>query len=97
MADQLAHEAAFFSIGSNELIQYVMVADRTNPRVAAMADPFQPAVVRMLSQTIEAGRRAGIDVVVLFGVYVSLHRRPVYADLAEVSEPSLPAIHNTIA
>jgi len=43
IADQLAREASFFSIGSNDLIQYVMAADRTNSRVAPMADPFQPA------------------------------------------------------
>ena len=62
VADQLAREASFFSIGSNDLIQYVMAADRTNSRVAAIADPFQPAVLRMIRQTIEAGRNAGIEV-----------------------------------
>ena len=62
VADQLAREASFFSIGSNDLIQYVMAADRTNSRVAPIADPFQPAVLRMIRQTIEAGRGAGIGV-----------------------------------
>jgi phosphocarrier protein FPr len=62
VADQLAREADFFSIGSNDLIQYTMAADRTNARVAALADPFQPAVLRMLQQAIEAARRAGIGV-----------------------------------
>ncbi|MGP0072827.1 MAG: phosphoenolpyruvate--protein phosphotransferase [Bryobacteraceae bacterium] len=62
VADQLAREASFFSIGSNDLIQYVMAADRTNSRVAPLADPFQPAVLRMLRETIQAGRHAGIGV-----------------------------------
>jgi phosphocarrier protein FPr len=62
VADQLAREASFFSIGSNDLIQYVMAADRTNSRVAPIADPFQPAVLRMIRQTIEAGRGGGIGV-----------------------------------
>jgi len=61
-ADQLAREADFFSIGSNDLIQYVMAADRTNARVAPLADPFQPAVIRMIRQTIQEGRKAGIGV-----------------------------------
>jgi multiphosphoryl transfer protein len=62
VADQLAREASFFSIGSNDLVQYVMAADRTNSRVAPLADPFQPAVLRMLRDTIQAGRQAGIGV-----------------------------------
>ena len=57
IADQLAREANFFSIGTNDLVQYVMAADRTNARVAPLADPFQPAVLRMLRQTMEAARR----------------------------------------
>ncbi|HEY2013404.1 MAG TPA: phosphoenolpyruvate--protein phosphotransferase [Bryobacteraceae bacterium] len=62
LAPELAREAAFFSIGSNDLIQYSMAADRTNSRVAALADSFQPAVLRMIRQAVEAGRSAGIDV-----------------------------------
>jgi phosphocarrier protein FPr len=58
----LAREASFFSIGSNDLIQYVMAADRTNPRVAPIADPFQPAVLGMIRQAVQAGRDAGIEV-----------------------------------
>jgi phosphocarrier protein FPr len=52
----------FFSIGSNDLSQYVMAADRTNARVAKLADSFQPAVLRMIHQTVQAARRAGIKV-----------------------------------
>jgi phosphoenolpyruvate-protein phosphotransferase/dihydroxyacetone kinase phosphotransfer subunit len=61
VADQLAREASFFSIGTNDLIQYAMAADRTNARVAPIADPFQPAVLRLIRQAVEAARAAGIE------------------------------------
>ncbi len=60
IADQLAQEVDFFSIGTNDLTQYVMAADRGNRRVSALADALQPAVLRMIAQTVEAGQRAGI-------------------------------------
>jgi len=62
VADRLAGEADFLSIGTNDLIQYIMAADRTNARVASIADPFQPAVLRTIRQVIEAGRSHGIEV-----------------------------------
>jgi len=62
VADELAREVGSFSIGTNDLIQYLMAADRTNARVAPLADPFQPAVIRMIRQTIQEGRKAGIGV-----------------------------------
>jgi phosphocarrier protein FPr len=62
IADQLACEAGFFSIGTNELIQYTMAADRNNTRVAPIANPFQSAVLRLVRQVVEAGRLAGIEV-----------------------------------
>jgi phosphoenolpyruvate-protein phosphotransferase/dihydroxyacetone kinase phosphotransfer subunit len=62
IADQLAGEATRLSIGTNDLIQYVMAADRTNARVAPLADPFQPAVLRMIRDTVQAARKAGVTV-----------------------------------
>jgi phosphocarrier protein FPr len=62
MADQLAKEADFFSIGTNDLTQYVMAADRGNAAVARLSDSFHPAVLRMVRTTVEAGHRAGIPV-----------------------------------
>lgn len=62
IADLLAKEADFFSIGTNDLTQYVMAADRGNAKVADMGVPYQPAVLRAIREVIRAGHEAGIPV-----------------------------------
>jgi phosphotransferase system enzyme I (PtsI) len=54
MADQLAKEVDFFSIGTNDLAQYTLAADRTNARVAHLSNAFQPAVLRLVRDVIRA-------------------------------------------
>jgi phosphotransferase system enzyme I (PtsI) len=61
-ADLLAREAAFFSIGSNDLTQYAMAADRGLADLAARYPHDSPAVLRLIAQATEAARRAGIPI-----------------------------------
>jgi phosphocarrier protein FPr len=62
LAHQLARHVDFFSIGTNDLAQYMMVADRSNPRVAGLVNPLQPGVLLALQQVVQAAYAAGIGV-----------------------------------
>ena len=62
LADKLAQEADFFSIGTNDLIGYTMCADRGNDRISNLYSVYYPAVLRSLKNIIESGERAGIMV-----------------------------------
>jgi phosphotransferase system enzyme I (PtsP) len=59
LADRFLREVDFLSIGTNDLIQYILAVDRSNRKVANLYEPLHPAVLSALSSTIEAGKRGG--------------------------------------
>jgi phosphotransferase system enzyme I (PtsI) len=61
-ADSLAAVSDFFALGTNDLVQYTVAIDRADDQVAALYNPLNPAVLRLLEFSIEAGKRAGIPV-----------------------------------
>lgn len=62
MAATFARESEFFSIGTNDLVQYVLAVDRTNETVASLYTPGHPAVLKLMKDVVRAARRQGIDV-----------------------------------
>ncbi|MBR0413912.1 MAG: phosphoenolpyruvate--protein phosphotransferase [Clostridia bacterium] len=62
ISDLLAKEAAFFSIGTNDLTAYTMAVDRGNAKLSRLYDTFQPAVLRAIEMTIKNAKAAGIEV-----------------------------------
>jgi multiphosphoryl transfer protein len=101
IADKLAGEVDFFSIGTNDLTQYVMACDRTNPRVANLADALHPAVLRMIQQTIQAAHAAGIWVGLCGELAADVQAAPILLGLGldEVSmnPQAIPAFKQAIA
>lgn len=60
VAEDLALEVDFFSVGTNDLVQYLLAVDRGNPRISALYEPAHPAVVRTLERIFQAARQHGV-------------------------------------
>jgi phosphocarrier protein FPr len=101
VADQLATEVDFFSIGTNDLTQYVMAADRNNSKVSTLADAFEPAVLRMIQQTVKAAHDAGIWVGVCGELASSSLAIPILVGLGvdelSMNSSAIPAVKAAIA
>ncbi len=95
-ADTLAPHCQFFSIGTNDLIQYLLAIDRGNNRIAHLYDPTHPAVLRVLKQVIDAARSNNLKV----SVCGEMAGDPIYAPLLiglgvdelSMTPPLLPAV-----
>jgi phosphocarrier protein FPr len=100
VADQLAAEVDFFSIGTNDLTQYVMAADRGNSKVAGLADALQPAVLRLIQQTVEAAHSAGIWVGMCGELAGNVSATPILIGLGldelSMNAPAVPDIKSAV-
>ncbi len=88
-ADLLAREADFFSIGTNDLVQYALAVDRRAAGLAQLADPRHPAVLRLIARTVEAAQRQGIPVALCGEAATDPRMLPLFVGLG-VREFSLP-------
>ncbi len=77
LADLMAREVNFFSIGTNDLTQYTLAADRTNENVASLYSPGDPAILRLIDQVVRAAQGQGVDV----NVCGEMSGEPIYTML----------------
>ena len=97
---ELARHCDFFSIGTNDLVQYTLAVDRTNAKLSHLYNPFHPSVIRQLHQVSRASRAAGIEV----SVCGEMAANPLGAFLLlglditalSVTWPSLPEVKKAI-
>ena len=91
-ADLIAAEADFLSIGTNDLTQYALAMDRTNPQLAAQVDALHPAVLRLVQQAAAGGARHGRTVSVCGGLASELAAAPILIGLGVTELSASPAI-----
>ena len=101
LIDDFAQTADFFSIGTNDLVQYLLAVDRTNEQVAGLYQPYHPAVLRALKKIIDAARRHNKPVSICGDMAHDLRLLPfligVGFDTLSVEPLYLPKVQNAIA
>jgi phosphotransferase system enzyme I (PtsI) len=99
-AEQLAQEADFMSIGSNDLVQYTLACDRTNPHVAHLYQPLEPAILHLLHTITEAAHRHGRSVSLCGEMASDAQITPLLLglDIDELSctPPALPTVRAAV-
>jgi phosphotransferase system enzyme I (PtsI) len=100
VAEHLAKEVAFFSVGTNDLTQYTLAVDRANTELASIYRPFHPAVLRLIQRVIEAGQRAGIPVSVCGELAADPLAVPVLLGMGlrefSMHPPALPVVRTLV-
>jgi phosphotransferase system enzyme I (PtsI) len=100
-ADLLAREAAFLSVGTNDLTQYALAADRNNALVAGVYNQKHPAIIRLLKMTVDGARRHGRPVAVCGEIAAELDALPLLVGLGigelSVGPHSLEAVRAALA
>ncbi|OGR27677.1 MAG: phosphoenolpyruvate--protein phosphotransferase [Desulfobacterales bacterium RIFOXYA12_FULL_46_15] len=100
MADYLAEHVDFFSIGTNDLIQYSLAIDRRNPQVAHLYQALNPAVLRMIKMTCDAAKKKGIDIVMCGEMAGDPINIPVLIGMGltdlSMNSASIPVVKNMI-
>jgi len=101
IAEQLATEAAFFSIGTNDLTQYTLAVDRGNTKISDLYDGLHPAVLRLMKMTCDAAHKAGIDVGICGEMGGQLEAAPLLVGMGfneiSISGKMLPAVKYAIS
>src|SRR2546429_1989310 len=101
MAPELAEIADFFSIGANDLLQYTLACDRPNAATIYLYHPMQPAVLRLIAQIAEAGRRAGKPVAVCGEIASDVRLAPILIGLGvdelSMTPTALPGVRAALA
>jgi phosphoenolpyruvate-protein kinase (PTS system EI component) len=96
MAEQLAAEVDFFSIGANDLTQYTLAMDRGHHKLAALADGLHPSILRLIKMTCDGAKKHGKWVGVCGGIASDLPAVPILIGLGvtelSVSVPVLPMV-----
>jgi len=100
LADFLAEKVDFFSIGTNDLIQYALAIDRQNPNVAHLYQPLDPAVIRLVKQVADVAQDKGIEVFMCGEMAAVAHHIPLLLGLGldelSMNPQSIPHIKRAI-
>ncbi len=100
VARELARESDFFSIGTNDLIQYTLAVDRGNPEVQEMYQPLHPAILRMIKVILNIGREEGLPVSICGDMAAGYVTAPILvglgADILSMPSSAIPRIKRII-